>query len=405
MNSANNLIRFLGVDAYWALCMAINVYLAFFRNYTVEQLRALDVRYLLACYGLSFVPAFVFIFISWPKSIYGDAIIWCWISSDWDYLRLVVLYAIVWYFPPSPIYELPIANSILRVALLLSLIVYIMAARVIYKKRHQLDGFLNPWNESPFANTITTEIKVETEDKKALTGDKGQEEGGQPVGFEPETEANDAAYSVNVEVGQRPQHGGPAALNIRSVTRDVAANESNAEAWLYARVAFLFFFALAVTCESPRQLDCCTPSHPFPSLMFPSCTNSYATGIPASINRIYGVVNPNYPNFGLNYASSFVFPLQGFWNVLVYIITSRTACKDLWASLRGRGAPLSTMSSRKGFKIGSPKEGSIRGKYSERSRSRTGKAAYQGDEEEGVMMGDLGSKRQRFGSQGSGWEG
>ena len=98
MDSANNLIRFLGVDAYWALCMAINVYLAFFRNYTVEQLRALDVRYLLACYGLSFVPAFVFIFISWPKSIYGDAIIWCWISSDWDYLRLVVLYAIVWYY-------------------------------------------------------------------------------------------------------------------------------------------------------------------------------------------------------------------------------------------------------------------------------------------------------------------
>ena len=90
--------RFLGVDAYWALCMAINVYLAFFRGYSIEQLRALDIRYLLACYGLSFAPAFAFVFIStpWRGDIYGPATIWCWISEGWDFLRLVVLYAIVW---------------------------------------------------------------------------------------------------------------------------------------------------------------------------------------------------------------------------------------------------------------------------------------------------------------------
>ena len=123
-----------------------------------------------------------------------------------------------------------------------------MAARVIYKKRNQLDGFLNPWNESPFSNIVTTEIKVTSEDKTGLTGDKMPDEG-QPVGFEPERDVNDGAYSVNVEVGPRPQPNVPAALNIRGVTRDVAANEANAEAWLYARVAFLFFFALAITCK------------------------------------------------------------------------------------------------------------------------------------------------------------
>jgi len=69
---------FLGVDCYWAFCMAINVYLVFFRGYTVERLRSLDLRYLIACYGLSFVPAFVFIFISNRSQghIYGNAIIW-----------------------------------------------------------------------------------------------------------------------------------------------------------------------------------------------------------------------------------------------------------------------------------------------------------------------------------------
>ena len=89
---------FLGVDCYWAFCMAINVYLVFFRGYTTDQLRGLELRYLLACYGLSFVPALVFVFISTPSGgrIYGDAVIWCWITSDNGWMRIVFLYGIVW---------------------------------------------------------------------------------------------------------------------------------------------------------------------------------------------------------------------------------------------------------------------------------------------------------------------
>ena len=69
--------RFLGVDAYWALCMAVNVYLIFFRDYTVKQLRRLDIRYLLGCYGAAFIPAFIYIFISTKSRgrVYGGAIV------------------------------------------------------------------------------------------------------------------------------------------------------------------------------------------------------------------------------------------------------------------------------------------------------------------------------------------
>lgn len=89
---------FLGVDCYWALCMAVNVYLVFFKGYTVDQLRSLDLGYLLICYGLSFVPAFVFIFVNTNARgpVYGPAVIWCWINIEWDFLRFVFLYAIVW---------------------------------------------------------------------------------------------------------------------------------------------------------------------------------------------------------------------------------------------------------------------------------------------------------------------
>ena len=30
-------------------------------------------------------------------------------------------------------------------------------------------------------------------------------------------------------------------------------------------------------------------------------------------------------------------PLQGFWNALVYVVTSRTACGNLWREMVGRG--------------------------------------------------------------------
>jgi len=75
--SSKQYYRFLGVDAFWSCCMAINVYLIFFHRYTVPQLRALDWRYLLGCYGASFVPAFVYIFIDTKGrgKVYGPAIV------------------------------------------------------------------------------------------------------------------------------------------------------------------------------------------------------------------------------------------------------------------------------------------------------------------------------------------
>lgn len=92
---------------------------------------------------------------------------------------------------------------------------------------------------------------------------------------------------------------------MRTLTRNAALSESNSEAWLYARVAFLFFCALLIS------------------------------WVPSSINRLYALANPDKYNFGLNYTESLVLPLQGFWNALVYVVTSQTACRDLWRSVTG----------------------------------------------------------------------
>jgi len=64
-------------DALWTFAMGCNVWLSFFRSYDVAALRRLELKYLMACYGLPFLPAFVYLFISTISrgKIYGSAVV------------------------------------------------------------------------------------------------------------------------------------------------------------------------------------------------------------------------------------------------------------------------------------------------------------------------------------------
>jgi hypothetical protein len=39
-------------DSLWTLSMAFNVYLVFFKKYSSEQLKKLEWKYFIACYGI-----------------------------------------------------------------------------------------------------------------------------------------------------------------------------------------------------------------------------------------------------------------------------------------------------------------------------------------------------------------
>ena len=187
--------------------------------------------------------------------------------------------------------------------MIFAIVVYATALKVIWTNRRHLDGFMNPLNENPFASTITTSIEITYEERFIV------KDGGSQEISEASAEVEPDPYSVNVEVGRQtpaPTHTLPAALRMRTLTRDAAESETNTEAWLYARVAVLFFIALIIA------------------------------WVPSSINRLYGLARPGVINFPLNYISSFVFPLQGFWNSIVYIITSQSACRRLWNQLFSR---------------------------------------------------------------------
>ena len=67
--------RFMIADPLFTLAMALNVYLTFFRRYSADQLRSMELKYLIMCYGLPFPPALTYLFLrdSSGVRVYGPA--------------------------------------------------------------------------------------------------------------------------------------------------------------------------------------------------------------------------------------------------------------------------------------------------------------------------------------------
>ena len=136
-NLANSL-RFMSADAYWTCAMPCNVWLTFYHRFTAEDLRRIERWYFLVCYGIPFIPAFAFIWISDSagKRIYGDAVLWCWVTAEYNYLRMALFYGPVWYAHLFPYCS---CNAHwCRVSVVLTLAIYIVAGKKIYKDQKLL---------------------------------------------------------------------------------------------------------------------------------------------------------------------------------------------------------------------------------------------------------------------------
>ena len=87
-------------DAYWALAMAINVYLTFYHKFDARALRRMEIPYFICCYGVPFVTGFTFLFVSNGSGRpYGNAILWCWLRKEWEIYRIATFYGPVWCDP------------------------------------------------------------------------------------------------------------------------------------------------------------------------------------------------------------------------------------------------------------------------------------------------------------------
>ncbi|KAL1984003.1 hypothetical protein VTN96DRAFT_9688 [Rasamsonia emersonii] len=288
---------FMPADALWTFAMAFNVYLTFFYKYDASRLRRLEWKYVLLCYGLPFIPSFVYFFVKNETNgpIYGSAVLWCWVSMPWDFLRIAVFYGPVWF------------------VILVTFSIYIRAGKEIFKKRRQLQNIssVDPGTaiDNPFEaqGSKITEIHITSEaaqtapidPDKISSDDKGGQRGSATHLY--------ASYSVTVESGDGYDGN---TIPMKKVERSPGAGathprrpakaEANAAAWAYCKYAMLYFVALLVT------------------------------WVPSTVNRVYSLAYPDINNFGLEFTSAIVLPLQGFWNSIIYCAISWSSIKQLF---------------------------------------------------------------------------
>lgn len=270
--------------------MAINVYLTLFKKYNAQQLKALEWKYHLMAYGAPFVIAFVFIFVETKDrgKIYGPAVLWCWLAHDWDFLRIAVCYGPAW------------------VCIIASFAIYIMAGREVFKKRHQLRAFNNPSDDQNYAFK-TTDYQV-TSDFASLPLENTGDAFIRPCDRQDSNPSDPShgsyqKYNVKISAAPRPSMPHHSSIEYKQQKKNRAAMEANRAAFGYTKVASLFFISLLVT------------------------------WVPSSINRVYSLIYPEEISVPYAYAAGVVLSLMGFWNSVIYITTSRAACRTLFSNL------------------------------------------------------------------------
>lgn len=223
--------------------------------------------------------------------------------------------------------------------ILITFSIYIRAGTEIYRKHKQLREFSTSFNdqdplnplEDLFGSTKTTEVFVTTEvaDTRAIDlRPLGASAGGKAQNQDPQLPQ--AAYSVTISSSRNREAHGEAGLPVQThITtgsqagaqgsaatattttaaasanrlRRRAAYEASNATWSYTKCAILFFTALLVT------------------------------WLPSSANRVYSLAHTKSASLPLEYMSAFVLPLQGFWNSIIYVVTSWSACKLMWQDL------------------------------------------------------------------------
>ncbi|KAH7149190.1 G-protein coupled receptor [Dactylonectria estremocensis] len=277
-------------DALWTLAMAINVYLTFHRQHNAVDLRKNEFLYLICCYGIPFIPAVAFTSVEDgdENPVYGNAVLWCWISKEWEVWRVLTFYVPIW------------------IIVLVTLGIYIRTGIDIYRTGTELRGLSRTDLETQFDSSLwqkTIEIHITSEPILSAPAKGSQGSRHKP------------AYSVNI-TSKYARGKSPHEIVITPTAFDFFEGpqsnfsprdgELSPAEWSYVRCSALFFTAMLIT------------------------------WIPSSANRVYSLVHGK-DLVALEYMGAIVLPLQGFWNALIYIVTSRKACRSLFDDVRHLG--------------------------------------------------------------------
>ena len=206
------------------LAMANNVYLTVFHKRTTAQLRKLEPLYIALCYGLPFLISLTFLLYrpEHKPRVYGEATLWCWISTEWQVLRIAAFYGPVW------------------IVLAVTFGIYVMAGRVIFRMRRGLREFARGAAGGAGVRKVVKSGGMKMPEPVAV--EMGGVRGGKKGGAARAEGERSTGYSCTISVGQ-----GRGKELVPASRKRNAAVEGNTAAWAYCRCAMLFFLALVIT--------------------------------------------------------------------------------------------------------------------------------------------------------------
>ncbi|KAH3950238.1 hypothetical protein HBH98_021900 [Parastagonospora nodorum] len=352
---------FLMADSFWVFCMATNVFLVFWRGYDAIQLRHLEKWYLLLAYGVPAIPPLVYVILDhvWKTPIMGPATLWCWVASDYDWMRIALFYGPVWLIVSATM-AIYIATGIkiVRRGALLRFFVkgsqqksqdstiaveavtdpfvsgknIIVTTQIEHDVHHHDLGSRHALSEvdhaslSSYSSTKNLskpvprdeiETRYSDQNRASLTSRDLRPSPGIRVSPYLHDEDTSAGYRATVfatnppsETAALPPGSFSAATHQNSHIKRAAGN---AAALAYLKVAFLMFIALIVV------------------------------WVPSSVNRLDQFMHHNKANFPLSLISAIVLPMQGTWNATIYIYTTQAEYWRAYAIIRskitGKAAP------------------------------------------------------------------
>ncbi|KAF2488311.1 family A G protein-coupled receptor-like protein [Lophium mytilinum] len=292
---------FIPSDALWAACMAWNVYTTFFHNHTPQSLQKFETRYMVICYGLPLTVSCSFLIADSRTTapIYGPATIWCWVTREYDWMRLAFFY--------GPVLAIILGTFMLYV------IVFVKYIRTNARALHNIEnpvplynfglGFDNNLQDFSEIQAVTNIDVTTTETKRRAHADEttlSSFNSTSPLtSFAAEQHG---AHNTHIIEEVQPMHN----IVISGGQAVTPAEQAARNARTYLLTAALVWLVLLVV------------------------------WIPSTINRVQGMINPKEPNYGMNLAAAIVLPLQGLGNAIIYGVTSRHEIRDICLRRRHR---------------------------------------------------------------------
>ncbi|KAH7150397.1 hypothetical protein B0J13DRAFT_499432 [Dactylonectria estremocensis] len=357
---------FMQSDPWWSFAMSVNVFLVFFFNASPSTFRKYAWVYCVICFGGPMIPAIVLILIRDPEKglVFGDAALWCWISTDWNLVRLYSYYIPIW------------------TCIFLSIVIYVAVGYHVFHHRNQLRNLTNEhWDKADASNTSPISSRATKASSEEV--DANHREQAKVSSLTPRPEFYGTAVTevqITSDFSKQRSRLGPA---IPSAIH-VGANPNRTRSWAIplevddlegnAGQKTQRFETVCTSDQSPnRQLTVITRLHAVKSnaslklkrldpVKMAYLRTSFIFGfavlitwIPSSINRLFSLTHGDRISFGLSVASGCVLPLQGVWNAIIYFTTSWATVRDefksfkaKWSGRRGTGARAVRLESRLG---------------------------------------------------------